>query len=659
MGSILQQPEWTAAYVYLAEVLTQVTIALAACYCVSRMLPRHAALRHAVLLAGLLSALAMPFLGGTLHHVNSSGLSLTLPFGQSAVSMWDSVDLSTAPYPVQESNDSSPIGAKKGASTTGNGSTRILVFGLLFTTWAIVSGVRTIGLVRSFIHLRRLVKYASVADCPQLQPLVDEFRIRFRFKRQMTVLTSTQITNPLSAGVVRNCVVLPTGLTARLSNTELKAVMFHELAHLQRRDHVVVLLQEVLGTLLWWHPLATLVNRELTCAREEICDNYVLQAVDAETYSEALVTISRLLYPPMETVGATPLWGFRWNLEDRVSSILNERRIPMASLNLRTSVVVATLCVGASLVLATTGFSHASEDGKHRFEGNRDFSDTDMLRLTNMTDLKVLSLENTKVTDAGLKQLNKLENLENLNLNGTDITDAGLAHLKKLTNLKSLALSGTKVTSVGLANLEDLNNLTELYLFDTDVTDDGLKHLESLTNLTILNLARTKITDAGLKQLQHMKKLQYLFLGFTDVTDAGLPHLAGMRDLRGLYLVRTNITDRGLKHVKKMTDLEALWLSYTNTSNSGLEHLNGLTKLTELNLSGTRITDSGLRHFSGLTNLETLHITLTRTGPDGLGHLKSLHKLRSLYVIHTAVGKEAIDQLQQELPKLTIHGPGA
>lgn len=83
------------------------------------------------------------------------------------------------------------------------------------------------------------------------------------------------------------------------------------------------------------------------------------------------------------------------------------------------------------------------------------------------------------------------------------------------------------------------------------------------------------------------------------------------------------------------------------------------TKLKDLNLSGTRITDSGLQNLKGLSNLETLQLTLTRTGPDGLGHLNSLHNLRSLYVIHTAVGKEAVDKFQQELPKLTIHGPGA
>lgn len=657
MESILQTTDWHTAFVVLGGVLTRATLALLAFYGISRMLPHHASLRHAVLVAGLLSVLAMPILSASLLCVNSPHISINLPFELMTGTSLESVDLGKEPYPARGSTDLSPLDVENGASAPVAGWG--FGFALIITTWTLVSCVRTIGLLRSFIQLRHLVNHAGMAECAQVQRLVDEFRMQFRFRREIAVLTSTQITSPVSVGVVRNCVVLPPGLTDSLSSDELKAILFHELAHLQRRDHVVVILQEILQTLLWWHPLARLVNRELTRAREEVCDNYVLQTADAESYSEALLTISRLLYPPTETAGATPLWGDRWNLESRVSSILDERRTVMTSLNLRTSVVVTTLCSLISLVLAATGLSHDTTDGKKRFEGNRDFSDTEMIRLKDMLDLEVLSLENSQVTDVGLKHLSELSSLEHLNLNGTDITDNGLAHLKKLTNLKSLALSGTKVTSAGLSNIKGLNNLTELYLFDTNVTDDGLKYLESLTQLTILNLARTHITDKGLKHLQQMKKLQNLFLGFTGVTDAGLPSLAGMKDLRGLYLVRTNISDQGLQGIQALDNLDALWLSYTNVSDSGLVHLKEFTKLKDLNLSGTRITDSGLKYFSGLTNLQTLHIALTRTGSDGLAHFKSLHNLRSLYVTHTAVDEESVDKLQRELPNLKIHGPGA
>ena len=75
-----------------------------------------------------------------------------------------------------------------------------------------------------------------------------------------------------------------------------------------------------------------------------------------------------------------------------------------------------------------------------------------------LTNLSLLRLDNTRVTNAGLAHLKGLTNLSLLDLNGTQVTDAGLAHLKGLTNLSDLDLSGTQVTDAGLVHLKGLTN---------------------------------------------------------------------------------------------------------------------------------------------------------------------------------------------------------
>ena len=47
------------------------------------------------------------------------------------------------------------------------------------------------------------------------------------------------------------------------------------------------------------------------------------------------------------------------------------------------------------------------------------------------SQLKVLSLQGTKVTDAGLKHLTALTGLETLNLGKTQVTPGGVAQLQK------------------------------------------------------------------------------------------------------------------------------------------------------------------------------------------------------------------------------------
>ena len=53
------------------------------------------------------------------------------------------------------------------------------------------------------------------------------------------------------------------------------------------------------------------------------------------------------------------------------------------------------------------------------------------------------------------------------------IGDAGLQHLRSFTNLELLWLPDTQVTNAGLRHLSALANLQQLYLANTQVTDAG------------------------------------------------------------------------------------------------------------------------------------------------------------------------------------------
>ena len=69
------------------------------------------------------------------------------------------------------------------------------------------------------------------------------------------------------------------------------------------------------------------------------------------------------------------------------------------------------------------------------------------------SEVDVVDLRDTQITDAGLKHLKGMTKLIGLHLNGTSITDAGLVHLKELTNLKALYIAETQVTDMGIAEL--------------------------------------------------------------------------------------------------------------------------------------------------------------------------------------------------------------
>ena len=70
-----------------------------------------------------------------------------------------------------------------------------------------------------------------------------------------------------------------------------------------------------------------------------------------------------------------------------------------------------------------------------------------------------------------------------VNLDGWPIGDDVLVHLQELSQLQVLELRNSGVTDAGLAYLQGLSQLHTLGLIATNVTDAGLVHLQGLSQL--------------------------------------------------------------------------------------------------------------------------------------------------------------------------------
>ena len=167
--------------------------------------------------------------------------------------------------------------------------------------------------------------------------------------RTPELVMSKRVTGPIAAGVFRPRVVLPERMVDRVTPEQLRDILVHEVAHIVRRDQMVVLLQHLAAAIYWLHPLAKVLNRHLAEAREEICDNYVLDATDAPSYSRTLLTLAELVQTARPLPGAVGLFTSRWKLERRIAGLLDERRSRM----IRLTTQGKTLVVALSLVMAT------------------------------------------------------------------------------------------------------------------------------------------------------------------------------------------------------------------------------------------------------------------------------------------------------------------
>lgn len=111
--------------------------------------------------------------------------------------------------------------------------------------------------------------------------------------RRVGVAVGERLTSPIVLGILRPVILLPPAALTGLSPEQLEMVLLHELAHIRRWDNLVNLLQRVVESLLFFHPMVWLVSRWVRLERECCCDEVVLaQTHRPKVYAELLAAIA-------------------------------------------------------------------------------------------------------------------------------------------------------------------------------------------------------------------------------------------------------------------------------------------------------------------------------------------------------------------------------
>ncbi len=115
---------------------------------------------------------------------------------------------------------------------------------------------------------------------------------RMGFKNGTALLTSNELTSPISWGLMRPVILLND--EALEATGEAEAIIAHELAHVARLDWAKLMLARIATAIFWFNPLAWVLAREAHQLREEAADDAVLAANIADTdYAQLLVGIAR------------------------------------------------------------------------------------------------------------------------------------------------------------------------------------------------------------------------------------------------------------------------------------------------------------------------------------------------------------------------------
>ena len=155
-------------------------------------------------------------------------------------------------------------------------------------------------------------------------------------------LSSAACIEPGIFGVFRPVLLLPQGITERLTPEQLAAIVAHELCHVRRRDNLAAAIHMIVEAVFWFHPLVWWIGARMVEERERACDEEVIrQGNDQQVYAEGILNVCKFyIESPLTCIsGVTGS-----NLKRRIEEIMTHR-------------ISRQLSFGTKLLLAVAGFA--------------------------------------------------------------------------------------------------------------------------------------------------------------------------------------------------------------------------------------------------------------------------------------------------------------
>mgnify|MGYP000901096451 CR=1 FL=1 len=283
--------------------------------------------------------------GGTSSSLNS-GSRVQKTAGRSA----ETGQKKTQPVkPIfQSSGKSTETGVS--ASPLESGLAAVWLAGVLFCL------AKILFLNRRF---QRQFKNTVPAADLQIRRLSEECRSLLSLSADLPVCWSEAVGTPSLCGILHPRILLPVQLEGRLSETELKEVLLHEMAHYKRKDLPVLWVTTLLKAVYWFHPLVWYAFYRMRQDGENACDATVLSHLyegEQNSYGHLLLHLLELRLPsrPPVSVGMVTKINQK-QLKRRILMIANFQKTAS-----RKKMILSVLLVALIGLTGLTGAKQAS-----------------------------------------------------------------------------------------------------------------------------------------------------------------------------------------------------------------------------------------------------------------------------------------------------------
>jgi bla regulator protein BlaR1 len=222
-----------------------------------------------------LIALALPFIPS--HYFHIQGLFV---FDAHSIHQIDPSDMGTGDQAVTGGNWLQDFTVSVHRTTPANLNTIILIL------WIAGSLVCSVMTVLAWLKIKNIRSTAATITNKAVIRLFEQCMQSLNITRPLVIAESPLIQSPMTFGLLKTYVVLPTGYDEWLSLNKIKYILLHELHHYKNKDIWTNYLIVIYQLLYWYNPLVWVAFREMRLDREIACDTAVLKSLDKHSYAE-------------------------------------------------------------------------------------------------------------------------------------------------------------------------------------------------------------------------------------------------------------------------------------------------------------------------------------------------------------------------------------
>ncbi len=215
---------------------------------------------------------------------------------------------------------------------------------ILAMVWFLGCLISLIFFLNKIYSINRVLNHSALIQDKRITAFIEYWRQTFKIRRSVNIFSSNGFLSPFTVGLFRPKIFIPQSLIKGADNETVNSIIAHEMVHIKNFDYLWIRLQSVLQIIYFFHPVVWYANRQITLARERICDWIVLakRVIPPREYGKGVIKVLEFNLFGYRLVEPLPYFSnHKIIFEHRIRDILKEDTMKTQ----KTLIVFITVCL--------------------------------------------------------------------------------------------------------------------------------------------------------------------------------------------------------------------------------------------------------------------------------------------------------------------------